>query len=235
MELAQDVHFRAGISIMLSHDLCRPRRLRRAGTTQTRLTDARRNDDVSHGAEECAPLRAPPFPWRGLTDRQQIEAEAATFSKADTNERLRELLLVRVKVAARHHAVIAFGEGLSASEFFHAVQKRQLSRRYPVAIGVVRDVLAHRAALWTSHQAALAALSPSEHPKAAGGAEVSAGQWLLSDTSRDMQVRRLSGLNPGEARTMSESLEAVEKQLQVGEGELHGDEGGADEGAIAIE
>ena len=83
-------------------------------------------------------------------------------------------------------------------------------------------MLAHRAALWTSHQAALAALSPSEHPKAAGGAEVSAGQWLLSDTSRDMQVRRLSGLDPGEARTMSESLEAVEKQLQVGEGELHG-------------
>ena len=51
---------------------------------------------------------------------------------------------------------------------------------------------------------------------------MSAGQWLLSDTSRDMQVRRLSGLDPGEARTMSESLEAVEKQLQVGEGELHG-------------
>ena len=45
---------------------------------------------------------------------------------------------------------------------------------------------------------------------------------LLSDTSRDMQVRRLSGLDPGEARTMSESLEAVERQLQVGEGELHG-------------
>jgi hypothetical protein len=126
-------------------------------------------------------------------------------------------------VAARGHAVIAFGEGLSAAEFFHAVQKRQLSRRYPVAIGVVRDVLAHRAALWTSHQAALAALSPSHHAKAAGGAEVSAaGQWLLSDTSRDMQVRRLSGVDPGEARTVSESLEAVEKQLQVGEHELHG-------------
>ena len=57
MELAQDVHFRAGISIMLSHDLCRPRRLRRAGTTQTRLTDGRRNDDVSGAPSLCSPFR----------------------------------------------------------------------------------------------------------------------------------------------------------------------------------
>lgn len=69
------------------------------------------------------------------------------------------------------HPVVAFAEGLSASEFFHQVQKRGLSERYPVGLGVVRDVLAHRAAMWSQHLVEVeeAAATLREHQEQEGG------------------------------------------------------------------